>query len=339
MRKIAMIIDTKNWAFDNIAQNVKKYINDYKIDIIPGEYFEGNMIRLFLFCKDYDIIHFLWRGYLSLINTENMKYYANSIGITLEKFKDRYVKNKLVTFSVCDQLYLEENEEWRTKEILDNANKYFVTSKKLYDIYNEFEKKPERIIHDGVDLNLYKPQKLSRFEQSNRNLVIGWVGNSKFTDSEGDSDLKGVNSIIKPAIDILKEKNINVSLKLADRNIKKIEQKDMPDYYNSIDIYVCASKTEGTPLTILEAMAMGIPIISTDVGIVSEAFGKKQQNFIMKERNVECLVENIEKMYKNQKILSELSIENLTRIKEWDWKKISGDYQEFFYSIKSRENL
>ena len=35
-KKIALIIDTENWAFDNIAHQVKKNLNCYDIDIIPG---------------------------------------------------------------------------------------------------------------------------------------------------------------------------------------------------------------------------------------------------------------------------------------------------------------
>ncbi len=30
-----------------------------------------------------------------------------------------------------------------------------------------------------------------------------------------------------------------------------IAHEDMPEYYNDIDIYVCASRTEGTPNTVL----------------------------------------------------------------------------------------
>ncbi|WZB73295.1 glycosyltransferase family 4 protein [Achromobacter xylosoxidans] len=42
----------------------------------------------------------------------------------------------------------------------------------------------------------------------------------------------------------------------------------MPAYYNSLDLYVCPSAIEGTPNPVLEAMACGVPVISTDVGIV-----------------------------------------------------------------------
>ena len=58
--KIALIIDTEGWAFDNIAKQIKKHLDNYEIDIIPGRLFEGNMARLLIFCEQYDLIHFLY---------------------------------------------------------------------------------------------------------------------------------------------------------------------------------------------------------------------------------------------------------------------------------------
>jgi len=328
-KRIALIIDSRDWAFDNIAQQIKRNLPEYDIDIINGQIFEGNMVKLFLCCQDYDLIHFLWRGYLSLIDREEMREYTRKLGISFEEFKKKYILSKKVTFTVCDQLYLCGDETWRTEEIMKYAKAYFVTSKKLFDIYAKFSKKPEIIIHDGVNTNLYIPKNLERFETI-ENVKVGWVGNSKFKDSDGDTDLKGVEGIIKPAIKELQKEGYNIELVLADRNIKMIPQQEMPNYYNSIDLYVCASKTEGTPLTVLEAMAMGLPVISTDVGIVSEAFGDKQKKYILKERSKEALKESIKSLIKNKQNFKLLSDENLEQIKKWDWKEISLGYKKFF---------
>lgn len=329
-KKIALIIDTENWAFDNIAQHIKKNLIEYNIDIISGRIFEGNMLKLFLFCEDYDLIHFLWRGYLSLIDRQEMQYYAQErLKIDFEEFKRRYIYNKKITFGVCDHLYLKGEEKWRTGEIFKFSNSYFVTSKKLYNIYEKFVQKPKMIIHDGVDLINYKPKNLDRFKNLDK-VTIGWAGNSKFKDSDGDEDMKGVEGIIKPAVSELQKEGYNIELKLADRNLGLILQKDMPDYYNSIDLYVCASKEEGTPLTIQEAMAMGLPIITTDVGIVSEVFGEKQKKYIMKERSKEELKSKIKELLKDKIQMQEMSQENLIQVKTEDWKNICKEYKEFF---------
>lgn len=330
-KKIALIIDTEGWAFDNIAHQLKNNLPEYDIDIIPGRIFEGNMIKLFLFCEDYDLIHFLWRGYLTLTDREKMHKYIDELGTSFDDFKEKFILNKNVTFSVCDELYLTGEDEWRTEEAMKYAKSYFVTSKRLYDTYQKFSKKPQMIIHDGVSLERYIPVNLDRFKDI-KHVTIGWTGNSKFKDSEGDSDMKGVEGIIKPAVKELQEEGYDIELNLADRNIKMTPQEEMPKFYNSLDLYVCASKTEGTPLTVLEAMAMGVPIISTNVGVVEEAFGENERKYIMKKRSKDDLKGCLKNIIENKQDFEMLSKENLERVKDWDWKVISKQYKEFFES-------
>jgi glycosyltransferase involved in cell wall biosynthesis len=44
-----------------------------------------------------------------------------------------------------------------------------------------------------------------------------------------------------------------------------VRRKDVPDLLMASDIYLCTSDWEGMPLSMIEAMAAGLPIISTDV--------------------------------------------------------------------------
>jgi len=52
-------------------------------------------------------------------------------------------------------------------------------------------------------------------------------------------------------------------------------QKDMPSVYSTLDAVVLTSRNEGTPVTLIEAMASGVPVISTDVGGVPDLMGKQ----------------------------------------------------------------
>lgn len=339
--KLAFIIDTAGWAFDNIAKNLKKYLDKYyDIDIIQCNIFEGNIVKLLILCKEYDIIHFFWRGYLSLLDTNQTNDYIKGLGFNKEEFVKEYVENKNITMSICDHLYLNEAEIDITKTIFKYCNKYFVTSnilKQIYENQPELEK-PICVINDAVDLELYKPINIERFNNIDK-ITVGWVGNSKFKDSENDDDLKGLRKIIKPSIEELAKEGYNIELKLADRNEGFIPQEEMPNYYSKINIYVCASKTEGTPLPVLEAMACGVPVISTKVGIVEEALGEKNKKYILEERSKQALKAKIIEIINNKEELKEISKENLEKVKRWSWENISKDYKNFFdKSLKKFEN-
>ncbi len=47
------------------------------------------------------------------------------------------------------------------------------------------------------------------------------------------------------------------------------EQKDVLSFLQQADIYVCASRFEASPISVWEAMAAGLPIVSTDVGDIA----------------------------------------------------------------------
>lgn len=65
-------------------------------------------------------------------------------------------------------------------------------------------------------------------------------------------------------------KKLCINLKIEKNVIFAGERSDIPEILFSIDIFVLPSLREGLPLTILEAMACGKPVIATNVGGVSE---------------------------------------------------------------------
>ena len=334
--KIALIVDVRNWAFDNIAQNIKKYLSEkYDIEIIyMSDDLEDNIVYLFYAVKDFDLVHIFWRGILNYIDSDFYNYYLSYYGSDKQAFLDNYIKSKLITTSVYDHKYLSKDLEKENKHIFEYVKSYTVSSKKLLKIYENIDylKDPEYEITDGVDLELFKPKNISRLSYKNiknRTLNIGWVGNSKWSGDKNE-DVKGFISIIKPAVEGLIKDGYNINLVTSDKNDKFIPHDKMPEYYNKIDLYICASLNEGTPNPVLEAMACGVPVISTDVGIVPEVFGKTQKEFILKERNIKSLKEKIIYLLNNLNMLEILSKENLESIKDWTWENKVKEFDKFF---------
>lgn len=335
-KNIAVIYDIDGWAFHNIAKQIKNNLSEYyNIDIFPVSVFDDNLVKLVFLAEKYDLVHCLWRGLISTINQEYIKSYIHNLGLKYDEFIEKYLNSVNLTTSVYDHKFLDEESFDNTRCFAKYAKNYTVSSSILKNIYDklDIDKKPVMVISDGVDLNKFSPKNLERFKVENikdRKIRIGWVGNSKFVDSLGDNDLKGVRNIIIPAIQELIDEGYNIEMKFADRNNGYIPHDKMPDYYNSIDLYICASKNEGTPNPILESMASGIPIISTEVGIVNDAFGPNQKQFILKERTKKCLKENIVKMLSNLKNFEEISKENYKQIQDWTWQKKCMLFKKFF---------
>lgn len=332
-KKIALVIDTPDWALDHIADQIIKHLSDdfeflriYMKDI-------DNYANVILLAQSCELIHTLWRRNLVRLYDNQSKNRISKIGLTWEEFKDRYINGKAFSTQVCDHLLLDEPDSFVTQKLFSDKDSicthYAVSSEKLWDIYQTMpglKIRPIALCQDGVDLGLFRPISIERLRNINgRTIFFGWAGNSSWK----AGDLKGINTIIRPAIEELQKEGYDIQLITADRQEKMIPFEDMPEFYAQLDCYICASITEGTPLPVLESMACGLPVISTDVGIVPEAFGDKQKEYILEDRSIECLKEKI-KLLIDRNAFEELSEENLISIRSWDWAIMTENYRRFF---------
>lgn len=97
---------------------------------------------------------------------------------------------------------------------------------------------------------------------------------------------KGIASITN----FIKEKKL--------RDVVKVTgwTEDIPDVMANADVFLLASKHEAYGLVLLEAMAVGLPVISTDVGCVGEVVKDGIHGIIVKENGVDSYAEAIQKM-------------------------------------------
>jgi glycosyltransferase involved in cell wall biosynthesis len=70
---------------------------------------------------------------------------------------------------------------------------------------------------------------------------------------------------------------------------------DTARFLSSIDIYVISSRSEGLPLTLLEAMGAGLPVVATAVGGVPDILDKAQCGWLCPPSNPDELANAMEK--------------------------------------------
>ncbi len=87
-------------------------------------------------------------------------------------------------------------------------------------------------------------------------------------------------------IDKLREIN-GIEIRLTDG---KIPWEEMPTFYKGIDYLLILSDNEGGPLSLLEALSMGVPVISSDVGFVSDYTTIRYNNFDDLEKIINGLI-------------------------------------------------
>ena len=66
-------------------------------------------------------------------------------------------------------------------------------------------------------------------------------------------------------------------------------QKDLPAVYSDLDVVCLTSLNEGTPVSLIEAMASGKAVVATEVGGVPELLGEvveERDGFSIRERGI-----------------------------------------------------
>lgn len=87
---------------------------------------------------------------------------------------------------------------------------------------------------------------------------------------------------------------------------------DVRKVFEQMDVYVLSSTREGLPNTVLEAMAMEVPIVSTDVDGVKEAVADQLDAILVPARDSRLLADGIETMLENTELRDRL-VQNARR--------------------------
>lgn len=68
---------------------------------------------------------------------------------------------------------------------------------------------------------------------------------------------------------------------------------DISTFNQGMDIVCLTSRNEGTPVSIIEAQASGLPVVSTDVGGVRDILADGQAGFVIKRENIETYIDKL----------------------------------------------
>lgn len=85
-------------------------------------------------------------------------------------------------------------------------------------------------------------------------------------------------------------------------------------FYSSIDLFVQSSDTEGMPNTVLEAMAMGLPVVATEVGGVGELIQNNEEGFLVPAGDAGRLAQSMIKLIESPTLREEMGKEGRAKV-------------------------
>ncbi len=307
MKKVLLIPDIPHWALDKNARDLIKYNrSNIQFDILYFREFIKEWKKNY---DNYDLLYPMYIGEFFPLLKSGICTDKITTGIrSFHRWDDRRTQppgyNAKPPAKIIRKL---------KKALLVNTH-----CKKLWYIFGRYLP----IIHTKYtcDLDAFYPEERS---QRNRDkLVVGWTGS--LTNHPGK---RGFFEFIKPVCNEIPEIELRVQCKEDDfvRDNNKMRK-----FYNSLDLYICASRSEGTPRPVLEAAACGIPVISTDVGIIPELI-EQGINGIVVERSYQAIKERLLEFVENRDMLPGMGRAIRQKMeKEFDWNNLIYQWTDFF---------
>lgn len=141
----------------------------------------------------------------------------------------------------------------------------------------------------------------------------------------GDGDLRG--RIEKQA------KDIGIAARVHFLGLRT----DIPDILGAMDVFVLSSDYEGNPLSVMEAMAAGLPIVSTSVGGVKDLLEHGNQGFLVLPGDAHSLSKAMKSLMADREARQSMGAAAMRRAKEsFDVSTMVRAYEKLYEDLVGR---
>lgn len=106
---------------------------------------------------------------------------------------------------------------------------------------------------------------------------------------------------------------------------------DIPELLARSDVFVLSSRSEGFPVSVLEAMAAGLPVVATDVGGVAQAVEDGETGFLVPAADSEALTRALERLVSDADLRRRLGAAGRARaLRLFDVPRYRASYVELY---------
>ena len=206
------------------------------------------------------------------------------------------------------------------------------------------------VMHNGIPLDEFIVLESEKLEAEKRNLginpnahVIGTI--AKLREEKGtEYFIKAAQEVLNVFPDVIflivgdgplrgKLEEYSKNLLIENKVIFAGFRENIPAILSFIDICVIPSLTEGSPLALLEAMAMGKPVVATHVGGMREILKDGETGLFVPSKNPQKLSEKIIYLLKNEKEAECLGNKAKQESKKYDIKLYTENLVKYYLEL------
>ncbi|HEX3968235.1 MAG TPA: glycosyltransferase family 4 protein [Edaphobacter sp.] len=186
----------------------------------------------------------------------------------------------------------------------------------------------------GVDLDFFNSRSISRRELGlpETGFIVGFFG---ARGSDHDGGRKGMDVLLSVLRQVGKEisqvhavfvgpgwEEFASEFRAAGSGATVfgfVPRSRIPGLYSALDAYLVTARVEGGPMTVLESLACGTPVISTRVGLVGDVIVEGVNGFTAEIGDVNTLANSVIRMASDPQLKSSMKAASRDSVTEWSW--------------------
>lgn len=128
---------------------------------------------------------------------------------------------------------------------------------------------------------------------------------------------------------IAREKNLPVTF------TGKMEKAEWIAHARDYDLFINTTNFDNTPVSVIEAMALGLPVISTDVGGMPYLIDNQRDGILVPKEDAVSFVQAISRVLKEPQLAQQLAKAARRKVEGFDWENVK---QHWFEILDSKNN-
>lgn len=113
----------------------------------------------------------------------------------------------------------------------------------------------------------------------------------------------------------------------------RIDPARLPEAYRRARVLVLTSTTEGMPNVILEAMASGVPVVSTPVGSIPDVVKPDETGFLFPVGDAEALASHLTRLFSDRTLRDRLAAGALAEAARYSWGRVVGEVERVLQQV------
>ncbi len=289
-----------NWTFN---KSITKTSDGISFDV-----YESHNVSGYLFLKTLKKKGRSSR-FIATIHGPLADEFAQSGKIPSQTLKDRLANR------VMNYLSKIERELVQDAQNIVTVSEY--SSKKIVEYY-DVDSSKIRIVPNGVDCHQFRPIEVPHKVKE----IIGLSDKQCVLFVGQLIHRKGLNFLIEAAKEIVKERKNTLFLIVGDGPLRQrliqylekigllshfvflgdVKGNPLVEIYNCADVFVLPSVTEGQGIVLLEAQAVGKPVVAFDVGAIRESIVSQETGFVVDPQAKGSLASAITNLLSDQEL-------------------------------------